>query len=133
MSDTQVMQPPARMTKAEIRELAEWMVKGQVVHAGMIAPRDIPLVFIPFSFMNFGDQTDRETWKYYLPYAILGVHCTTGMAVNGNPVFMECRFVHFDDLTAAILTGQWMEKAMQGVPVADPPVADPTARHDPAF
>lgn len=111
-------QLPEPQDPAAIRMLAEHLLRGQLVHDGMVAPSDLLVVFLPVAFMDFTGLPEEDV-KELAVIGILGVHATAPMGINGHPCFLEVVLLRRSCLRRAARTAKAMNDAMQAVPVDD--------------
>lgn len=87
-----------RMTDAELREFVLAYCDGRVVTSQNVPAHLIGLVFLPLTFGAFRDWPKDALDKVGAVYSIRGSdHQVPARAINGWPMFCECRAIHIDD------------------------------------
>lgn len=104
------------MTDADLRQLALDYVAGKVVTTANVPPNLWRMVFLPLTFVEDPKKTLRGV---RFVCGVLGRHKTTGQAVNGFPIFVECQLMKLAEVktfwahvkTARALTSDFVKDA----------------------
>lgn len=91
---------PKPQTPERLRWLAEHFVGKRVVAADDVPEDLLTMVFMPIGFGALEDYTREQLGELTL-FAIDGEDKTTGMAVNGWPMFVSCHVWRRSDVLAA--------------------------------
>ncbi len=102
------------VAEAEIHRLASQLVRG-----GVFGPWNVPedlwsMVFLPVKFGAL-NNVPREQIGDLIVFAVRGEHKTTGMAINGFPIFVEIRVWLTADVERAMDLANKIRAAEQAV------------------
>lgn len=104
---------------AEVRAVALAWLAGNLVCTTLFHESDshlVPLVFMPVAFGAIEQYAEAERAKIAGVYAIFGRERNCGRAVNGYPIFAECRVMSEADWERVRTLARALHAAQAAVP-----------------
>lgn len=105
-----------KMTLDQLRDFVRAYLAGHIFTSAQVREaKDVPSVFLPVLFGAFDDWTPEAKAEIGVLYA--NMSNALPRALNGNPMFTECRFMHKDDWKRASLAINTEIERLKHIPI----------------